>query len=164
VLVQEDYALATVLADFSFTSKVEAKGRRHLFGGGSVNDATLQALRDSTHALRSADELKKKRLEVVWVIHFAPFSCGKSLELVGHERVIDSAEKAGVKFVLCGHTHSSHYHETNGVHIICAGAATSVDCKNQIHEIDIDVDSRTAEVKTYEFSKRDKEFLEVKKR
>ena len=136
-------AYAMIYADFTFNNKNEAKNRFHRYGGGIVNNSTLQSLEKQTHALRKKISEKKLNPVVVWMIHFAPYDVDDvSLQLTDFERVIETAERCEIPTILCGHTHKARVVKSNNTTIFCAGAATSVDCKNILHEVELDDDGK----------------------
>jgi hypothetical protein len=80
-------------------------------------------------------------MPVVWVIHFAPWECSPSLELIGFSRVTDLAASMGVLCTLCGHTHEQDNIVRKGHQIYCAGSAGCVDSKtkSRVHIIEISI-------------------------
>lgn len=161
VLVDNDHALCVVYADFSFLDKKEARNLRHLFGGGKVAKETLEELQSRTLALRSSDKLRAIKKHFLWMIHFAPFDCGDSLELLGYRSLIEAAVKVNVKNIICGHTHISAMHVEEGVKVLCGGSASSVGCVNAVHEVFIDKESDRMSVFDYKWSSDDGQFTDI---
>ena len=154
-------ALILVYADLGFRSASEARDRNlHLYGGGALRSDTLRRLVDETWRLRRSPELESYQKRVIWIIHFAPFECGYSLELIGASELIKAAEENQVTQVLCGHTHKKSYRKEGIVNVFCAGSATSVDCANELHELYYDfAEDRMTRI-DYKYSREDLDFRE----
>ncbi len=133
---QDNVVYAIIFADFSFNDKKQANNKAHLYGGGAVDTKTLQSLEQRTHTIRRDISEKGYDSAVLWVTHFAPYQVSKNyLELTNYQHVINTASRCGVYTILCGHTHENKIELQSNVTVFCAGAATSVDCDNMIHEL-----------------------------
>jgi predicted phosphodiesterase len=82
---------------------------------------------------------------IVWVVHFAPGFAGISslLRLLDEEDLIRAAEKAGINYILCGHTHEYRLYSLGAekaVAVLCAGsAAQRCERPNSLHAIELEV-------------------------
>ncbi|MER9842381.1 metallophosphoesterase [Mesorhizobium australicum] len=130
--------IAFVMADFSFQRSTDAKGKAHLYGGGAVDDATLNELRITTSHVRKSLPTEVP-LHICWVIHFAPYDTRvASLQLTNYEEVISAAKQLAVDTIFCGHTHEMTFKKDGNVSIFCAASATAVDCTNMVHLAEFD--------------------------
>jgi predicted phosphodiesterase len=137
VKAKRDHKLAFVYADFSL-KRVEhlsdpLKGR---YGQGVVYAKVLKDLKNKTSELKALD------IPVIWIIHFAPYECEPSLQLINFKHVTDAATELGVLCTLCGHTHVQENIVVNGHQVFCAGSACCVDSKDKarVHLITIRID------------------------
>jgi hypothetical protein len=137
VKTKRDRKLAFVYADFSL-KRVEHVANQFAgpYGQGVVYAKILKDLR------RKTEELKAQNIPVVWVLHFAPYECEPSLQLINFKHVTDAATELGVLCTLCGHTHQQEHIVVNGHPVFCAGSACCVDSKNnsRVHLITIKID------------------------
>lgn len=156
--IEDGVLVVFIFADFSFGKKSDSKNKRHLYGGGKVQKSVLQELKDRTQNVKFKHNIDVKRVEVFWVVHFAPFDCGSDLELTGYEKILEAAENHGIKAILCGHTHEHRVIKNKTTSIFCAGAATSVDCENAIHEFEYDVHRDEISYRTFNYSSMNGEF------
>lgn len=160
VLHEGNNAVALIYADFGFQSASDAGGKFHLMGGGKVHQGVINELIKKTRRFFSDPNLQNYKRSVIWMIHFAPFECpSKYLELTDRQLVIDAAKKYGVKNIVCGHTHESSIYDAGGVRVFCSGAATSVECQNEIHELTLDVTTQTLTRIDYRWTRNDGEFI-----
>lgn len=134
--------IAVVSSDMTFNSVNEPENLPHRFGGGFANENGLSEMVRLTRSFFKNPQFENTSCGVVWMLHFAPHQCEpKSLEMTNWELVLDAAASAGVKNIVCGHTHESNFRVERGINIFCAGSATSVACQNSVHEIVFDVAS-----------------------
>ncbi len=160
ILAGEDHALAIIYADFGFQANQDARNSIHLYGGGRVHSTVIGEMVARTVRFRTSNALPHRNRSVVWMIHFAPYNSGNwTLDLTDRHIVIDEASRMGVKHILCGHTHEKNTFTQKGVTVHCAGAATAVDCANEIHEILYDASSHTVLKTDYKWSSDDGAFL-----
>ena len=91
-------------ADFCLQSRQDALDKVvGPYGQGRVYQDVLEELKSRTFRLRKS----YKEIQIVWLIHFAPFDCGYSLQLIDWDRIIDAARALRVLATLCGHTHQA---------------------------------------------------------
>lgn len=162
VLIKDKFALSIVYADFSFDDKPASWNVVRNYGGGRVSQETLDELKSRTHMLSTTEYLEDFDNKIIWMIHFAPYSCGYDLELTDHPAVLDAAKNSKVNTILCGHTHKKKFYQEDNVNVYCAGSASSVECVNTIHDFYVDVANDSISVIDYEWSKDNGEFLERK--
>lgn len=140
VFEKQGRRLAFVFADFSLLSRFDATDKLvTVFGQGRVYQDILDGLQRRTLNLRRRFD----NLHVSWVIHFAPFNCGLSLELLDFDQFIDRALHLKIRAVLCGHTHKSQKTTIDQLTIYCSGSGGCVDSEDdsRIHIIEYDVNA-----------------------
>ncbi|MEW6378341.1 MAG: metallophosphoesterase [bacterium] len=140
--------LAIICCDFSLNNTSDSNTLRGIWGQGRVYKERLQNLVQHTK-----NTLKLyPSCAVIWMVHFAPkledyFSSlkfKKHLKLINSEKLIEQAEKAGVRYIFCGHTHLSKEYQIieSSVWVICAGTSTCTgqdeDTKIHLREIHIE--------------------------
>lgn len=131
-----DVHLGIISGDFSLTSKGSASRRNGHYGQGRVSADTLQELQSRTLELRK----KYDAIEFMWMVHFAPFNCGRMIELVDWEKLVDAATALRVKVSLCGHTHRTHRVDAGRHTILGAGTAGCVEGRDtMVHVISIEI-------------------------
>jgi hypothetical protein len=136
-----DANLGILSGDFSLVSRAGATRRNGHFGQGRVSEETLNELRERTLELRA----RHSQIEFLWLIHFAPFDCGRMIELVDWERLVDAADALKVKYSLCGHTHRRYRVGAGNHTIFGAGTAGCVEGRDtMVHLISIEVGYSTS--------------------
>lgn len=113
-------------ADFSLRSGVYHRKPWKYLGRGFVDDVILRPLVEKT-------ESEKKNSAVIWAVHFPPRfrALSRFLALEGEDLLIDAAVRAGIKYVVAGHTHicDRYFGRTkqsgNCVTVICSGSPTA---------------------------------------
>jgi predicted phosphodiesterase len=138
-----------VFGDFCIQDQADVDTVSQLWGGGVVYTDILDEMEVETQRLRT----KFPGIFVVWAIHFAPFECGKALELIDGSMILDRARQINVKYILCGHTHDQEKVPIRGVTVYCAGSACSMDRdgRHTAHIIDIKHDGRNTLVSRENF-------------
>jgi 3',5'-cyclic AMP phosphodiesterase CpdA len=142
VSVKEGKQLAFVHADFSLRNQIGASFPRkiNVYGQGRVYDDVLSDLKDETFAIRR--ELNVAN--IVWMVHFAPYECGSTLELIDHQKLLDAAKAIGVVAIICGHTHEAMVKSLASQSIYCGGSSCCVDNVGgcMIHVMNFEVDDK----------------------
>jgi 3',5'-cyclic AMP phosphodiesterase CpdA len=131
IILKDGAQLGVVCGDFSYTSENSPRFSIGYLGGGCVEDHIVDEMTKRTAFLRDAG------VPSIWVVHHAPISKGTKLllKLKNAHKLGDAALDAGVRYILCGHTHrASGFHSaktrrstTDRVRVLCAGSATSFD-------------------------------------
>jgi Calcineurin-like phosphoesterase len=85
--------LGFVYADFSLRERVDAEflGPIFAYGQGRVYQDILNDMKTQTHAIWQ----KNGRIPVVWLIHFAPFTCETQLKLIDFPKLNQAAGELG---------------------------------------------------------------------
>src|SRR5262245_61356838 len=128
--------LAFVYVDFSLQERGDAADRLiGVYGQGRVYPEILETLRRRTRDLQH----QYAGVNVIWLIHFAPFECGWNLRLIDYNDVTTAASSCGVSAILCGHTHSARKDGSSEHTIYCGGSAGCVDSENdaRIHVVNV---------------------------
>ena len=97
------------------------------------------------------DELERRSFELrnrydtihlIWLIHFAPFSCGYRLQLIDWGDIIAAASRLRVAATLCGHTHKAAKFVVDKHTIYCSGSAGCVDSESdsRVHVVHFEID------------------------
>jgi predicted phosphodiesterase len=115
-----------VFADFTLRTRMDGNGKLGAFGQGRVYDDILDELRSRTFRLRA----DYPEIVLNWMVHFAPYDCGSSLELIDWDKIVDAATAAGVVSTICGHTHSQRKIQAPGHVIYCAGSSGCADSEH----------------------------------
>ncbi|MGJ5195189.1 metallophosphoesterase [Bradyrhizobium sp. HKCCYLRH1030] len=157
---KNDRHLAFVHADFSLSMRLGASFPRRAmaYGQGRVYVDVLDELRAETLRLRSDVD----GVQIVWLIHFAPYECGSSLQLHDHQRLIDASRALGIKVILCGHTHEALVKTVASQTIYCAGSSCCVDNAGgcMVHVVDFDLDEAIDVTRsTYVWNENQDEFV-----
>lgn len=151
--------LSLIFADFCLESRFHcAEPAVDPFGQGFAYQRIIDGLTTATTRLRALDS----RRCVAWVVHFAPFDCGYSLELSGFGSLQNAALTYDIPLMLCGHTHKSSKFQTGGLTVYCAGSACCVDSygAHWMHEIEITrVDQWQIARKNYQWNEARTEFV-----
>jgi Icc-related predicted phosphoesterase len=162
IFFEEQNVVALIFADFGFQGRADANGPLHLWGGGKVHQSVLNKLVGKTRKFMADPKLRDFRKSVIWMVHFAPYECkSSSLELTGREQVIEAAKRFGVKNIVCGHTHESSVFDEGEVKVYCSGAATSVECTNELHELTFDISTETLSRINYRWTRNNGAFVRV---
>lgn len=121
--------LGIVCGDFSYTEENCPRTFFQYWGGGMTVTKTI------TEMVKLTKDFQDAGTPVIWVTHHAPISRGTGffLGLQGASELGDAAKNAGVKILLCGHTHTPSGYvfakttKKSGepVRVICAGSATA---------------------------------------
>ena len=131
--------LAIVCADFSLNDIGDCSCFGGHFGQGRVYKDRLQKLVQETQRIAKS----YPECGIIWMLHFAPkFEKKRHLRdqliLLDSDDLIEAAEKLGVNYFFCGHTHqyldySATVHGSVKIH--CAGTSTCLenDLKTTIH-------------------------------
>jgi hypothetical protein len=136
--VKKNSIFGFISADFCLVDRRDAQWVGGAYGQGRVYQPVLDELKNRTFALRS----KYEGINLIWIIHFAPFECGPWLQLIDFDMIMRSAVSLGVLATLCGHTHTASKHQFDNHVVYCSGSAGCVDSEDdsRIHVIHIDVD------------------------
>ncbi len=132
-------------ADFCLQSRSDATDKAYaVYGQGRVTADALDELVDRTFYLKEV----YPNIKLVWVIHFAPFDCGYSLQLNDYANFTDAAIAAGVMATLCGHTHLATRTDVKGHVVLCAGSTGCVDSEDdsRIQVLHFDIDDEESSV------------------
>jgi len=142
-LPSEDSPILTVIcSDFSLEKSSDSTVRFGHYGQGKVYQEKLQNL------VRCTENMVKNHSSsaIIWMVHFAPkfedhYDLGIRMRLLDSEKLIKEAEKAGVKYIFCGHTHNHREYQIGKLQIHCAGTSTCVRNNNDttIHLRYIDI-------------------------
>ncbi|WP_398482302.1 metallophosphoesterase [Tardiphaga sp.] len=148
--------IACVYADFSLRNVSDAPDPAFYHGQGKVYTDTLGDLELVTRGVRE----KYDDALIFWLIHFAPFHAKRTLHLDDWHLIARSANRLGVSFTICGHTHEKSKHVINNHLIYCSGSAGSVDMVGNsfVHLIEVDVAGRQVVRKNYRYSPGNQEF------
>lgn len=129
VLMKDGAQLGVVCGDFSYTPENCPRFAVQYLGGGCVEDSVVNEMMLRTSVLQD------QGIPCIWVAHHAPISKGTGLflRLKNAHKLGDAALDAGVRYILCGHTHNATgFHSaatrrrtTERVRVLCAGSATS---------------------------------------
>lgn len=140
---KEGRSIGVVFGDFCIRSDADVSSGS-AWGKGIAYEDILDDMAAESRRLR----LERPGILILWAIHFAPFECGASLELVDGAAVIDRARRSGVRHILCGHTHTKERISIGDVTVYCAGSACSVDREgsHMVHIVDIQYDAASAAV------------------
>jgi 3',5'-cyclic AMP phosphodiesterase CpdA len=136
--------LAIAAADFSLIVNSDETAAGGRWGQGRIYTAVLDGLIAETNALRQT----QPRPAVLWAVHFPPEfeSVDHALSLIDDARLLDAADAHQIPAIFCGHTHEARPYRPrgpNGVHVLCAGAATTREPRNgnSVHYTEVDVDA-----------------------
>ncbi|WP_187275374.1 metallophosphoesterase [Methylobacterium sp. WL6] len=151
--------IALVFADFSLKQRKDATSvAKGPYGQGCVYEDVLKELVEVTRSLKQ----EFSGCVIIWGIHFAPFNCGSTLQLIDFEAVNREAKDENVSLILCGHTHTPAVLKQDGPTIFCAGSAGAIDKEDRsyIHlvEIDIGVETKISR-KNFKISKSRDDFI-----
>jgi hypothetical protein len=140
ILRKRGHAFGFVYGDFCLRSRTDASDRAiGPYGQGRVYAEVLNEMKSRTQMLRR----KYSGVTLIWIIHFAPFDCGWTLELIDGHEVIDAATKLGIPCTLCGHTHQARkLSDPARKHVVyCAGSAGCIDSDrdSQLHLFEFEV-------------------------
>jgi len=124
----ESPLLSIISTDFSLEHVRDSSCWFGHFGQGKVYHDRLKSL------ILRTEEINKNHpyCSIIWMIHFAPqferhYQLDPRMVLVDSNDLIESAEKVGVKYIFCGHTHQyADYTAGDGVQIHCAGTSTCI--------------------------------------
>lgn len=150
VFEKDGAELGVVCGDFSYTSENSPRLFPWYLGGGRVEESTLGEMKKATRNLR------EQGIPSIWVTHHAPLPVGLNyfLRLENARKLGDAALEAGVRIILCGHTHSATkiryamvtQRKTDRVRVICAGSATSFqDGARSYYDLEFSVASGVSE-------------------
>jgi 3',5'-cyclic AMP phosphodiesterase CpdA len=155
----EDH-LAVVLADFSLRKIGDASPPVYFPGQGLAHEDVLKKLILKTKHIR----IEHKKAGVIWVIHFPPSATdsdySESLMLLGYRDVLRAAMVNNISIILSGHIHvNKTFPPDNGVVVSCAASACCYIERyfdgNWIHILDLEVNDKSAQIKTREDFKFD---------
>jgi hypothetical protein len=135
---KQSQRLGFILADFTLLTRFDATDKVvGAFGQGRVYQDVLDELTDRTLRLRR----ETPDISLVWIIHFAPYDCGHSIQLLDFDRFVDAALRLKIAATLCGHTHRSFKTVIDDHIVYCSGSAGSVDKEHdaRIHLLHFDV-------------------------
>ncbi|MGJ4900165.1 metallophosphoesterase [Bradyrhizobium sp. HKCCYLS2058] len=153
--------IAFVYADYTLQSRHDASSPLNAYGQGRVYSNTLSA----TELLTRAIQNRYSNTSIVWLIHFAPFDCGRTLELIDWTMITQAAQRLGVIATLCGHTHDP-LKISSGLHTIyCAGSAGCIDREydSNIHMFEFEIGRYIViRRRNFTWSNRDQDFVEVR--
>ncbi len=151
--------LGCVYGDFCLRSVTDAGNVAFYHGRGRAYPDTLKKMVADTIALKSSHD----RITLIWLIHFAPFQCPTSLQLMDWQNVTKEAERLGVLCTLCGHTHEQSKIARDKHVVYCSGSAGSVEPvgESRVHVIEIDPDRSTAQRQNFEYKAMDQSFQSV---
>ncbi len=145
---KESPTLAIICGDFSLDSITDCspllKGGH--WGQGKIYENRLQKLIQETGRVATS----YPACAIIWMIHFAPkfeelYELGVQMRLLNSENLIEEAEKLGIGYILCGHTHLHRDYpigKDKKIRIHCAGTSTCVDLgyDTTIHLLDIEIE------------------------
>lgn len=146
---KESPTLAIICGDFSL-DKISHSSSILLgshFGQGKVYKHKLQKLIKETKRITTS----YPACAIIWMIHFAPqfekhYELKIQMQLLDSKNLIEEAEKLGIEYILCGHTHLHKDYRignNNKVRIYCAGTSTCIgsDIDTTIHLLNIEVEN-----------------------
>jgi hypothetical protein len=139
--MKQGVRLGFIYADFCLLERGDARDKIiGAYGQGRVYADILNELKERTLTLRS----KYPGIQLVWLMHFAPFDCGYGLELIDWSDIEQTAISLRVAATLCGHTHRGRKSVRDDHVIYCGGSAACVDSEEDIrvHIIHFDVDNK----------------------
>lgn len=151
---EETPILAVICADFSLDSIFHSTESGGHWGQGKVYEERLRNL------IKSTEEVTKlyPACAIIWMIHFAPkcedhFNSTEKIKLIDSEKLIEEAEKAGVRYIFCGHTHLSKEYQPrkSDIWINCAGTSTCTgsDIDTTIHLRNVKIENgRVIEIRS----------------
>jgi 3',5'-cyclic AMP phosphodiesterase CpdA len=153
---KQHQTIVFVFADFSIRSKGDVPKGLHL-GRGKVYEDILSAVIETTVLQKS----KYRDAHVVWVIHFAPYDCGSTIQLDDAAKFTSAARTHGVAVVLNGHTHSPMFSSDGQCAISSAGASCAIDVSpfNTVHLIEFEIGSASVVLKKSNFLWNEEEQL-----
>jgi predicted phosphodiesterase len=155
---KQERFLGFVYGDFCLLDRSDAQDKIvGVFGQGRVYEHILGELKSRTLSLRA----RYKGIHLVWVIHFAPFDCGLSLELIDWRDVEQAAVALGLVATLCGHTHKASKWVRDRHVIYCGGSAGCVDSEDdsRVHVVHFNVDeSCVVSRESYKWDSNKQEF------
>lgn len=124
--------LIVICSDFSLEKSSDSTVRFGHYGQGKVYEERLQNL------VKCTEDMVKNHPSsaIIWVVHFAPkfedhYDLSIRMRLLDSEKLIKEAEKAGVKYIFCGHTHNNKAYQIGKLQIHCAGTSTCVRRNNE---------------------------------
>lgn len=125
---EESPTLAIVCSDFTLADSGDCTVRLGHFGQGMIYPHRLDELEDATNRVKETHD----SCAIIWMIHFAPkyeeqFKLSERMRLINSDDLIEKAEKVGVKYVFCGHTHRNRPYTVKKNHEIkinCAGSSS----------------------------------------
>jgi hypothetical protein len=132
LLKKEKAFFGICLADFSLVSRSSGSGLSGYAGQGKAIDCVVQELAAATEALELAAHTSGGDFGCIWAMHFPPNfpAVSPSLELLAPEKIIEAAQRCGVKFVIAGHTHEALMYATSktadAITVICGGASAGI--------------------------------------
>jgi predicted phosphodiesterase len=117
----------------------------NFWGKGKAYPRRIEELIDRTRII----QLEQPAVAVMWAVHFPPRFEGVSsfLELMDEELLVEAAQRAGVGYLLCGHTHKPNYYVIDrDLYVHCAGSATQRGRQpNTMHQLDIYIERGSIE-------------------
>lgn len=139
--------LAIICGDFSLDNISDCSSLGGHWGQGKIYENRLQKLIQETKMVVTS----YPACAIMWMIHFAPkyedhFRLEVQMQLLNSEDLIEEAEKFGVGYILCGHTHLHRDYligKDQKIRIHCAGTSTCVDLgyDTTIHLLDIEIEN-----------------------
>jgi DNA repair exonuclease SbcCD nuclease subunit len=129
-LPDENDALLTIIcADFTLETFKDCVPFGH-WGQGMVYRKRLLKLIEHTRQINST----KPNSAIIWMLHFAPkfedhCQLNFFMRLLDSDSLIHQAEKTGVQYLVCGHTHHYAIYKTGtnqAVKIHCAGTSACI--------------------------------------
>lgn len=152
--------LAIICSDFSLDkikhSSMRWKGGH--WGQGKVYRNRLNELIEQTKRVANSHP----SCAIIWMLHFAPkfedhHSLMEQMKLIDSDLLTEEAEKTGVRYIFCGHTHLNRKYrirDSNGIWILCAGTSTCIGSNNEttIHLRDIEIeDGKVVQIRSRDF-------------
>jgi 3',5'-cyclic AMP phosphodiesterase CpdA len=134
-----DGELGVVFGDLTLARVGDAQGPGASWGQGRAYPERVAFMELETKHLKA----KHAGIAILWAVHFAPRfeRLDHSLRLLEEDRLLEAAQRQGIRHLLCGHTHvARHYFTANPrLEILCTGtAAQAGNPSNTIHLIEIE--------------------------
>jgi len=145
--------LTIICADFTLESFLHCIPAGH-WGQGKVYQERLQRVVQLTEEVFAS----KPKRAVIWMFHFAPQfedHCNSRIsdgliKLLDSELLIEEAERIGIGYILCGHTHRYCIYRIGTqekVKVYCAGTSTCIVSNEDtvIHLLEIEIEEGIVE-------------------